>query len=268
VTTVTLAGGASRATVAGAGLSFRTARWRAALRAVAQYAHSCLDPRRTVQAARGPQVWGYDLASGAARLVPAALGLAPGDAHGVAAGYDWDEAVTAGLLGWCRAVTVAEVAREGPAVPQLDLDALALDEDATTYRRLLDIAGVSVRVYDVTGSPRVPTFAFCVDARTVAYACHPSPGDAVREGLEQALLDYQARANVQPAYAPPVVPDLPPHRRGPVRPGGVPTGPVGVDAIVAALAGAGHAPVVVPLDHDPSLVSVIPYVVNVVLADD
>jgi hypothetical protein len=266
VAAVTVAG--SPSTVTGAGLTFRSARWRAALRAVACYAHSFLDPRRTVQGSQGRDVWGYDLAAGVAHRVPAALAFAPGDGRGVAARYGWADAVASGLLAHCRAVTIAEMMANELTFRQVDLDTLDLDGDATTYRRLLDIAGVPVVVHDLTGTLAVPTLAFSVGPRTVAYACHLDWAEAVRDGLEQTLLDYQARTNNQPVYAPPAPPDLPARRRGPLGAAADRIGPVDVDAVVAALARAGRTPVVVPLDHDPALVSAIPYVVNVVLADD
>jgi hypothetical protein len=268
VATVTVTGPPSPTTVAGAGLDFRTARWRAALRAVAHYAHGRLDPRRTVPGRDGPEVWGYDLAGGAPRRVGAAVAFAPGDPRGVAAGYDWDGAVTAGLLAHVQALTVAEALTDGRSFGPVDLDTLDLDEDATTCRSLLDIAGAPVSVHEVTGSLGVPTFAFSVGPRTVAYACDPHRAEAVRIGLERALLDYQARANGQPEYAPPAVPDLPPERRAAPAVTDGHAGPADRDAIVSALAGAGRIPVVVPLDHDPALLSVNPYVVSVVLVDD
>jgi hypothetical protein len=268
VATVTVTGPPSPTTIAGAGLDFRTARWRAALRAVAHYAHARLDPRRTVSGRHGPDVWGYDLVASAPRRVRAALAFAPGDPRGVAARYDWDGAVTAGVLAHVQALTVAEAVADGRPFGQVDLDALGLDEDATTCRRLLDIAGVPVSVHDVTGSLKVPTFAFSVGPRTVAYACDLHRADAVRIGLEQTLLDYQARANRQPEYLPPTVPDLPPDRRDALAVDDDHAGPADQDAVVSALAKAGHVPVVVPLDHDPALLGVDPYVVSVVLVDD
>ncbi len=268
VATVTVTGPPSPTTVAGAGLDFRTARWRAAMRAIAHYAHARLDPRRTVPGRHGPDVWGHDLAADTPRRVRAALAFAPGDPRGVAARYDWDGAVTAGLLAHVQALTVAEAVADGRPFREVDLDALDLDEDATTCRSLLDIAGVPVAVHDVTGSLGVPTFAFSAGPRTVTYACDLRRADAVRAGLEQTLLDYQARANGQPEYSPPEVPDLPPDRRDAPAPGDDRAGPADRDAVVSALARAGHIPVVVPLDHDPALLSVNPYVVSVVLADD
>lgn len=268
VATVTVTGPPSQTTIAGTGLDFRAARWRAALRAVAHYAHGRLDPRRTVPGRHGPEVWGYDLAVNAPRRVPAALAFAPGDPLGVAARYDWEGAVTAGLLAHVQALTVAEAVADGRPFGRVDLDALGLDGEAITCRSMLDIAGVPVSVHDVTGSLGVPTFAFSVGPRTVAYACDLHRADAVRIGLEQTLVDYQARANGQPEYSPLEVPDLPPHRRGVLAADDDHAGPTDRDVVVSALARAGHAPVVVPLDHDPALLSVNPYVVSVVLVDD
>jgi hypothetical protein len=230
--------------VTAAGPDFRTARLRAALRAVAYHAFV---HREAVAVGRA-------LTDGTARRV-----AVPDDPDGVAAGYDWASAVRTGLLDRCRALTIAQTP---PAAP-VDLDALPLDDEALGYRRLAEIAGLAVEAYDVTGALRVPTLAFRVGARTVAYTCGLTAADAAREGLELTLLDYQARANNQPRYAPPPVPPLPDRRRT-----GAVTEPVTLDDAVAAFARDGYTPVAVALDGDPALAGIVPSIVQVVLDRD
>lgn len=214
VATVRLADGT---VLTAAGPDFRTARLRAALRGITAYA---------------------------------ARGMA--DPTGVAAGYTEAAAVRTGLLARCRARAVAGV---GTRVhPLVDLDSVPLDPVATGYRRLLDTARIPLAVYDVTGPPGVPAFAFVSGDRTVAYTCATTPADAVREGLELTLLDHQARANGQPAYAPPPVPDLPAAARG--GPGPVPPAAETLPA---------HR--LRPFDPDPALLGVVPAIVDVVLDD-
>jgi hypothetical protein len=77
----------------------------------------------------------------------------------------------------------------------------------------------------------------------------------------------QARVHDQPGYAPPPGSALPVRRRGD-RPAPVPDSPpLTVGILAARLRAAGRTPVVVPLDHDPGLVRIVPYLVNVVLLD-
>jgi len=68
-----------------------------------------------------------------------------------------------------------------------------------------------LEVYDVTGSPRVPTLAFRLDGVTVAYASGFSFGDALRDGLAEVLLFYQAQGDGEAPYAPAPVPPIPEH---------------------------------------------------------
>jgi hypothetical protein len=235
VATVRVAGRGGPATITAAGPDFRTARLRAALRAAAHYAHTCVDLRR------GPDVPGYALPDGTVRPVPAALAFGSGRATGLAAGYTWAEAVGTGVLAHCRALTLAE--RVAPRPVDLPPD---------PYRRPVELAGIPVEVHDITGTLGVPTFSFRVDGRTVACTTAVSRADAIHAGLELTLLDHQTGAHHQPESAFVVAGDP----------------AVEPAAAVAALVRAGHAPVAVPLDHDPELVDVVPYVVNVVLAND
>jgi hypothetical protein len=182
---------------------------------------------------------------------------------GVAAGYDWDEAIEAALLDHCLRRTLAEVTTAESPYPELAIDDITPDAIGARYRAMLDTVGETPTVYDVTGSTGVPTLAFCVGARTVAYACARNPADALREGWERVLLAYQSRVHEQPEYAPPPVPPLAPRLRG--RRASPPPAPVDADGLVAALRVGGAVPVVIPLDHDPEVSRILPHVVCVVL---
>jgi hypothetical protein len=279
--------------VIAAGPDFAAARHRAALRAFAVHGSLFVDPRRLLAEdgtgeligggdpvadvaalAAGyltGRVWGSRLTDGQPCEVPVEAAFPALRARseptafttGAAAGYDWNEAVTAGVVGRCLDVTVAELADASRPLSIVDVDRLALDESGQRYRGMLAAFDAAVTVYDATGSLGVPTFAFCLDARTVCHTSAPRVTDALRDGLEQVLLACQARVHGQSAYAPAPVPQLPSRLRG--------EGPAverrdfGLRNLVEALCGSGRVPVAVPLDHDPEMSEVMPYVVQVVL---
>ncbi|GLZ31004.1 hypothetical protein Lesp02_31930 [Lentzea sp. NBRC 105346] len=171
------------------------------------------------------------------------------------AGYSWKESVTAGLVARCRTLTVAEPPGLFPAVDPATLP------EAGPYVTLLKATGLPLEVYDVTGSLGVPTFACCLDGRTVAYGCGVTAAEALRDGLHDTLLSYQATKNGEP-YAPPPVPDLPPAARGPVQP--VRTRAVhDARTLIKALEGQGHHVSVEALDA--GLHEVMPFLVTVVI---
>jgi hypothetical protein len=255
--------------VVGAGLTVAQARWRAVLGGLARYAASTVDSDRLVDG----KAWAWRLADGSGRLVDAdtVFASADVDTSGVAAGYTWSEAVSAGLLDCC-----ARLAEDRPAPPRrLDPVALAPDAEAEAYLRMLGILRVPVGVYDVTGPLGVSTLAFLAGDRTVAYVGAPRPGDALPDGLRAILRYVQAARHNQPAYAPRAVPPLPlwpPPGDG----GAVTRAPAAVSRapaartqreIVDALLAHGLDPLVVPLDHDPALHDLVPFIVRVVLVD-
>jgi hypothetical protein len=222
-----------------------------------------------------------DLAAQRPRLLPAgrvfpALDQRPGPSYrppiGVAAAFSWAAAVEAGLVAHCRALTVADAVAGEEVYPLLDLASVDLagvpaGEDTGWYLAMVAALGEPVAVHDVTGPLGVPTFACSLAGRTVAYGCAASATGALADGLGRLLLAYQARANGEPAYAPDPVPDLPLPLRGstprPVRP----HPPLGVRALAATLARSGYHTAAVPLDHDPEVFRVMPYVAHVVVTD-
>jgi ribosomal protein S12 methylthiotransferase accessory factor YcaO len=279
--------------VTGAGLSLAEARRAAVLRGLAAYGSLMVDPRRLhiradtadprtgdpeedLSALRAGQwrglVWGHRLADGrphelaAAAVFPALRGTMSHDPPpGAAAGYGWQEAVRGGLIGQCRRLTLAEIGDDRRRFSPIEWDEVPLDARGDRYRSTAKITGAKLDVYDVTGSPRVPTLAFCLDDVTVAYASGFSFGEALRDGLGEVLLAYQARADREAGYAPASVPPLPEHAR---RPGATACPAWSTDAAGAAarLARLGWDAVAVPLDHDPGVTgSIMPYLVNVVV---
>jgi hypothetical protein len=296
--------GPARPIVVGAAFEFETARCQAALGALASYSARMVDLRRLVDpdtgaplpAADDPAtvlaavragtmpaaVWGCVLGESAlddpaeVRLVPAAAafpalpypaghdGATPA---GFAAGYDWREAVLSGLLAQCRDRTVAEIGSATTPYPRVDLAAAPLDDSSRRCWSLLAELGELPEVYDLAGSLGVPTFAFCRGTSTITVTAGATAASALASGLRQVLLGVQARVHGQPQYAPQPPAALPVRLRGgrvrelDQRP---PLDPV---EVAARLRSCGRVAVVVPLDHDPGVVEVMPYLVRVVLED-
>jgi len=287
--------GAPLPVAVGAGLSLAQARRTAVLRGLALYASLMVDPRRmhvrrgTADSRTGdPEedlrglreerwdgyVLGHGVADGrphefpATAVFPALRGCPSGylPPAGAAAGYDWREAVRRGLAGECRRLTLAEVAGRRTAITPVQWDDVALDEAGDRYRSMAKIIGPRLDVYDVTGSPGLPTLAFCVGGVTVAYSCGFSFAHALRDGLADVLLCHQAQASGQTDYAPPGVPPLPGRATRRARVAALPDWSTDETATAAQLARLGWTAVAVPLDHDPAVTtSVTPYLVNVVL---
>lgn len=245
----------------GASLDFASARYRAMRRAVELYASVTVDERRQV---RGLALPGHDVTTvDAGRVfVPAAEARRQGPPPGVACAATWSAAVLAGLLGQCEDLAGRQLDRP---CPRLSSSALTVDPSAAHLVELLGIAGADLAVYDTTGPLGVPTLTFCVGAATVTHACGLTGADALRAGLSRTVLWWQTRTD-RPAGMLPAVPELPVRLRGEV--GDLPARSIPADALAGLLVAAGHRPVVVPLDHDPQLAALAPYVVRVVLADD
>jgi hypothetical protein len=272
--------------VTGSGVTLTDARRAAALRGLATYGTLMVDPRRlhvppgaadprtgdpdedlgTLRAGKWAGfLWGQRLSDGrshelaATEVFPVLRGAGPEylPPAGAAAGYDWAEAVRAGLVGRCRELTLAEGRQ--PFTP-IGWDGIALDAAGERYRSMVGLIGDRLDVYDVTGSLRVPTLSFCLGGATVAYASGLSFPDALRDGLAEVLLRYQAETGYAPAPVPPL-----PMRERLSRVADCPHWTVDEDAVTTALARQGWTAVAVPLDHDPGVADVLPHLVNVVL---
>ncbi|MFI9724442.1 hypothetical protein ACIHFE_33245 [Streptomyces sp. NPDC052396] len=240
--------------VFGSGLGFAQARGRAALGGLARYAASA------AAAAPGRMAWGWDPHRRIAVEVPLADVLGTGT--GLAAELGWDAAVTDGLSQHCAELALADVAA-GRVRPV----ALAVDEMASGGRErglldMLSAAGGTADLADIGAGLGIPVLGWWQNGEPVAVTCGPR---ALADGLERALLHRQAALDGGAPYAPAGPPRLgpppAPHPRA-----GAPVPPDGA-AMLRALAARGWRPVVVPLDRDPAVHDVLPFVLKVVLAD-
>jgi hypothetical protein len=258
-----VAGPASAATssVTAAGPDFAAARHRTAVEALRLYCSLTMDPRRL----QAGQTWGLRLHDDepcrveAAQVFPLLHGR-PATA-GLAAGSDWAEMVTAGVLDHCAARALA---RSGSLpVCALDWPALGSDPELARHRRLLAVLGHDVDAFDLTAalSP-VPTVAFVIDGDVVGVVSRLRLVDAAREGLEELL------AGAQSGAAPTGLRGMPEHWAAAPQGRVDPDATVPLDAAVEALRRDGSSPVLVPLDHDPAIAQVLPYVGMVVLGHE
>jgi hypothetical protein len=287
-----LGSAASNPVVYGTGTSMAHARRAAAMDGLAVYGALMVDPRRLHPRADADGAltgdidaaltafktgrwtgfaWGYGLTDGRPYQVPAELifpspaGTGPHHVPppGVAAGYDWDEAVSRGLLGQCLALTLDC----GPsAVAAIQWRAAPLDDAGRRHRMMANQIGLPVQVYQVSGAVRLPVLAMVLDGVTVSYSAGLSFSDALRDGLAGVLRYHQAHSAGPIECAPLAVPPLTQARPG-AGPADWPTWRTDSTAIAAELAALGRIAVVVPLDHDPAVLEILPYVAHTVLVD-
>ncbi|MGH3238940.1 MAG: YcaO-like family protein, partial [Spirillospora sp.] len=267
--------------VYGAAVDLTDARRRAVLHAVELYASLTADPRRLLGDGTPGHglVAGVSLLDGRPRTVPAATVFprrrrsAPSGLTGVAARLSWPEAVEAALLDQWTDLVVRSPDLRGQDPPRIDPAALCLDEVGARFRDVLDLLGREYAVHDMTADKRVPTFAFTLSGRTVAYRSGVTAASAVRDGLLQLLLAYQASATGQPEYAPEPVRQLPSAPREHTAPSfeppsAEPSAEQRRRILVETFEAAGRTPVLIPLDHDPAVVRALPYVLRVVVLAD
>lgn len=222
--------------------------------------------------------WAWNISTRSVCLVPTSLvcpdlcGRASEEETmpGLASGLSWVEAVSQALLKLCKILTLKHILSATEPFPQIDLAALPLSGEAARYRHMLELVGTLPQVYDITGPLQVPTFAFCLDAGTIAYTTHLDLSVAMCAGLEQVVQWYQAQANQQPQYAPSPVPALPAELCGHKM--GAPAYQFPLDwharqaYLLHTLARQGWQPFLVPLHGDPALTAILPYIVHVLLA--
>ncbi|RLK59470.1 hypothetical protein [Actinokineospora cianjurensis] len=279
--------GGSTSHVTGAGLDFAAARYQASLRAFASYGSTIFDPRQMldineqplVQRAEGLDlitedlqsgrlagfVWAYNLATSRPMLLDAVRAFPNTDegSHlgSAAAAYSWKAAISAALISQCHRMTLLE---QTGSAPELDITNIPPNSQLEHYRVILSKIGPVV-VRDITGSLEVPTVICLLKGVHLGSGSGLSYLDAVTAAMEEALLSYQASANQQPEYAPPTAPTAPQASRSrlpfPV------DRPRTVDSVIQTLHRSGHTPLVVPLDHDPEVAAIMPYLVRVVLSD-
>jgi hypothetical protein len=284
--------------VIGAALDFSTARYRAALTAFATYASLMIDPRR-VRIPTGRPAGSHEdpigtllsgLRTGRLTGFVEGYGLVDGDVHlvdvarvfpalrapavpytpppGVAAGYDWGEAVLSGLLDQCRRLTMDDAMTSPTPFSQVDLADAVLEETGDRYRALLAGTSEPVTVYDITGPLGIPTVLCYLETVPVACASSLSLGGAVTDALERLILHQQSREYDQAAYAPPLIRGIPARLRGDAVQAPSDRGGHDSDTVADALVKRGHRPVAIPLDHDHEVSAIMPYIVRVVTIDE
>jgi hypothetical protein len=261
-----------------AGWDHARVRHAAARRAIELYCSLMVDRRRLIRADGRPlsasaepsdaYTFGKALPDGSVRRVPATLvfpALAGGaDDYrlpvGTASATTWSDAVDAALLDHCRALSIARAAMNGATHPIIDLASAALDRPAIHYLELLGVTQPAVTAHDVTTLPGVNAVRLDTDDGRCWYGVGLSTAEALGDALARTLLSYQVRFADVP-YADPDVAAIVP-------------APLAADtaarrpALLGALAHGGAVPTVVPLDHDPAVHAILPYVARVVLLDD
>ncbi|WP_159400826.1 hypothetical protein [Streptomyces sp. NRRL B-24484] len=246
--------------VHGCGESVVESRQRAVRRAFERYAAVMADPRK------GERLHGVDVLTGEPVEVEAAAVF---PARTAASGRDWAEAVRAAVVAAAASRVGAALATATGPLPRLDLDGAELTARGARYRKLLEIVDQPFEVHDLSGLLGLPTFAFTTPETTVARTCAFDAATALEQGLELTLLAHQSRAADQPGYAPEPVPDLPAELRGGPRaadgPGAARPGAVTLEEVVARLTRDGGRVVAVPLDHDPAVARLCPFVAQAVV---
>ncbi len=273
------------------GVETEEARMRALLKACERYAAQCMPhhrllPLEVVRQMSCPTVpmkrllgarpsasedpvwtWALDLGTQQAALVPATGGLPE---RGIASGRSWEEALCHALLDWYHYLTIEQVKDAQRPYARVDLEKMPLTAEGTYLYRLLKATGRDITVYDVTGPLRVPTFAVCLDGRTVSYSSDWDNEQALRTGLEQAVQHYQSEHFQQADYALAPVPDCPAHLRSEqvclphaILPD---TWAARKEWLLQQLHAAGLHSFAIPLNADPTLARALPFIVRVLLS--
>jgi putative thiazole-containing bacteriocin maturation protein len=280
----------------GVSIDARDARIRVAQKACERYAANFMDQRRllppeavqqhacsviSTEQLIGQKVllaesemwtWTLDLQTQQVSIVPAThiFSSRYEQEQGIGSGKTWEEAICQALLDWCRYLTVEQLKNAQQAYPQVDLERTCMTPEGVHLYRLLKAAGERITAYDVTGSLHVPTFAVCSGKKVVAYSTHCDGTQALSLGLEQALQQYQSTQFQQPDYALAPIPDFPVNLRGDKMP--MPRYTLS-DAwsarqewLLQQLQVNGLRALATPLDHDPALAQVLPFIVRVLLS--
>lgn len=213
-------------------------------------------------------VWALDLQTQQASLVPAThvFSSAGNREQGIASGKTWEEAICQALLDWCKYLTVRQLQDVQQAYLQVDLVSTPMTPEGQHLYRLLEAGGGQITIYDVTGTLQVPTFAICLGEKVIAYSTHCDGAQALSIGLEQVLQQYQCEQFQQCDS----VPDLPSILRSDQL--SVPcytlpeAWPARREWLLQKLQSNGLRAFAIPLDHDPALVRVFPFIVRVLLS--
>jgi len=224
-----------------------------------------------VRRAEGMWTWALDLQTQQAALVPASHVFTSPEQHtrGLASGNIWEEALCNALTDWCRVLTSERIASAHQPYPQVDLAQTLTTPEGKYLIRALQATGRCITVYDITGSLGVPTFAVCIDQKTVAYNSHCDVARALSLGLEQALQQCQSEQFQQPEYALAPVADVPMHMRGDTVTVPRSTCPEAWSErqtwLLEQLQANAFRAFAVPLDHDPALTETLPFIVRVLV---
>ncbi|HEU5374900.1 MAG TPA: TOMM precursor leader peptide-binding protein [Ktedonobacteraceae bacterium] len=224
--------------------------------------------------------WALDLQTQQVCPVPAAYafpalcrpdqGTEP--ARGAASGMSWEEAICQALLDWCNYLTVEELKEARQAYAQVEISRVLLTSQGEYLYRLLKTAvGEQLFVYDVTGPLGVPTFAICLGERVVTYSTHWDAAQALERGFALTFQQCQAEQCQQFEYAVAPVPDLPSSLRAPQlsvpRSTQLDTWSARQEWLLQRLQANSLRALAVPLDHDPALTRILPFIVRVLLCN-
>ncbi len=216
--------------------------------------------------------WALDLSTQKACLVPAMhVFFSPHTKErGIVSGMIWEEALCQALFDWCNYLTVEQLKVTQHSYRQVDLARSPLTPEGVHLHHLLTAAVGQIAVYDITGTLQVPTFATWLGEKVIAYSTHCNVAQALRIGLEQTVQQYQAEQFQQSEYAVVPVPDFPATLRS--NQVYVPrymlpeTWPARLEWLLQQFQANSLRPLVIPLNHDPALMQVLPYIVRVLLS--
>ena len=217
--------------------------------------------------------WALNLQTQQASLVPAmhVFSALCEQERGIGSGRTLEEAICQALMDWCNCLTIERLQDTQQPYLQVDLERMPMTPEGGHLYRLLKAAVEQIIVYDVTGLLGVPTFATCLNEKVVAYSTHCDGAQALSMGLEQALRQYQSAQFQQPDYALAPVPDCPANLRGNQRclpRYALPEAWSGRrEWLLQQLRASGFRAFAIPLDHDPALTQVLPFIVRVLLSD-
>jgi hypothetical protein len=221
--------------------------------------------------------WALDLHTQQAYLVPATqvfFSLSNNERgteseRGIASGMIWEEAICQALLDWCNYLTVGQLKDAQQSFIQVDLARSPMTPEGAHLHHLLKAAVGQITVYDITGTLQVPTFATCLGEKVIAYSTHCDVAQALSMGLKQTLQQYQSEQFQQSEYALVPVPGLPstlrsdqlyvPHYTLPE------TWSARLEWLLQKFQDNSLRALVIPLNHDPALMQMLPYIVRVLL---
>ncbi|MFB8281371.1 hypothetical protein [Nocardia colli] len=221
------------AEVVGWGPDQRVARTRTVLRALAVYAWLSVDAAETTT--------GIDLVTGETRTLSTSFALDGASLVGVAAGLTQADAIAWGLRQQCESLLVERRA-VWMARPALDAGRMPLDEAGIRLLHQLDLAGCRASVADLGDILGVPAYVVRTEHGDEVVSCAATAPDAIRAGLERALVAWQGHPSSCSAATVATSED----------PG----------LLAKALSECGFAPVVQLLDSDVTLVHAVRVVLD------